>query len=57
MRLLVTEQNIELRQRETNWNVDGDLFGLDPEHLVPDTFASFDSFFDTPNSSGMKNVF
>ena len=55
MCLLVTEQNIELRQRETNWNVDGDLFGLDPEHLVPDTFASFDSFFDTPNSSGMKN--
>jgi hypothetical protein len=32
--------------------VDGDLFGLHPEHLVPDSFTSFDAFFDTPNDVG-----
>jgi hypothetical protein len=41
-----------VQSREALWDVDGDLFGLSPEHLVPDSFASFDTFLDTPRGTG-----
>ena len=50
--IFITCYSTELEQKESLWDVDGDLFGLDPEHLVPDSFLSFDTFFYTPNDEG-----
>lgn len=48
----IPSQLAELRKQESLWDVDGDLLGLAPGHILPDTLLSVDALFVPPKETG-----